>query len=313
MSDPVGLWATLVCLAAALALASCAVAEPDDDHPNVPFPTLGGKQFWRDVWWREGWRVQENVFTGHYRLLDAKDVRRAWGGEEACLAKGRALAPAGVARDELVVLLHGLIRSEGSMEPLAERLRARGHHVASVGYPSTRGAIEEHAAGVEVLLSRLDPPPRRVSFVTHSLGGRVAHALLVRDGAWKRATRPARLVQLAPPNAGSSFARAARRVPGLEAFVGPALEQVAAGPEDGTVDVEVGVIAASAGHGLGYNLLLPGDDDGVVSVDETRYDGPHEHATVRGLHSFVMRREDVAELVDRFLRAGTFEEEREDG
>ena len=37
---------------------------------NVPILTLGDKQFWGDVFVHAGWRIQENVFTGHYRLLD---------------------------------------------------------------------------------------------------------------------------------------------------------------------------------------------------------------------------------------------------
>ena len=47
---------------------------------NLPFPTLGGHTFWTDVATHEsGWRVQKSRLTGHYRLLDPKDGRYAWG------------------------------------------------------------------------------------------------------------------------------------------------------------------------------------------------------------------------------------------
>lgn len=27
-------------------------------NPNLPFPTLGGMQFWADLWVHSGWRIQ---------------------------------------------------------------------------------------------------------------------------------------------------------------------------------------------------------------------------------------------------------------
>lgn len=53
--------------------------------PNIPFPTMGGHVFWSDLAKVKGWRLQKNMFTGHCRILDPDDVRRAWGGESALL------------------------------------------------------------------------------------------------------------------------------------------------------------------------------------------------------------------------------------
>lgn len=49
--------------------------------PNIVMPTLGGKVFWDDLAESNGWRVQQNKFTGHCRVLDPDNYRRAWGGE----------------------------------------------------------------------------------------------------------------------------------------------------------------------------------------------------------------------------------------
>ncbi|MGN6547535.1 MAG: hypothetical protein ACTHK7_20955, partial [Aureliella sp.] len=38
-------------------------------HWNVPLPTLGGQQFWTDHRWNDGWRLQQNALTGHWRVL----------------------------------------------------------------------------------------------------------------------------------------------------------------------------------------------------------------------------------------------------
>lgn len=53
--------------------------------PNINFPTMGGSVFWNNLAEVNGWRVQRNNITGHCRILDADDVRRAWGGEDAII------------------------------------------------------------------------------------------------------------------------------------------------------------------------------------------------------------------------------------
>lgn len=60
-------------------MAGNAMAAEAGAWPNIPFPTLGGKQFWTDRYIYSGWRIQENVITGHSRLLDPGDMRRCWG------------------------------------------------------------------------------------------------------------------------------------------------------------------------------------------------------------------------------------------
>jgi hypothetical protein len=47
--------------------------------PNVAMPTMGGALFWEDVAEIKGWRIQQNVFTDHWRLLDPGNMRHAWG------------------------------------------------------------------------------------------------------------------------------------------------------------------------------------------------------------------------------------------
>ena len=61
--------------------------------PNIPFPTLGGKVFWNDIYVKDGWKLQKNMFTGHCRVLDPSNVRMAWGfSEEALLAELQKVA-----------------------------------------------------------------------------------------------------------------------------------------------------------------------------------------------------------------------------
>lgn len=55
------------------------------DFPNIPFPTLGGHVVWNNIVSSNGWKLQRNSITGHYRILDSKDIRRAWGTKETML------------------------------------------------------------------------------------------------------------------------------------------------------------------------------------------------------------------------------------
>src|SRR5271168_4217278 len=65
---------------------------PAKKHPKnatleTMMKTLGGRQFWGDVKFFRGWRIQQNVFTEHYRLLDPKDSRYAFGSFKTCCDK----------------------------------------------------------------------------------------------------------------------------------------------------------------------------------------------------------------------------------
>ena len=55
----------------------------DREMPNIPFPTMGGHVFWNTIASRGGYRLQQNMITGHARILDSDDIRIAWGGIDA--------------------------------------------------------------------------------------------------------------------------------------------------------------------------------------------------------------------------------------
>lgn len=279
---------------------------------NVPLTTLGGAQYWGDEMIRCGWRIQQNALTGHHRLLDPQDTRRAWGTFEACrvvLEERRIAERIEPPSQHLVVLVHGLFRTKSSFAKLERALREAGFDVEGVNYPSTRRSIAEHAAQLTRILDR-DEDHTRVSFVTHSLGGIVVRAALAQDAAWKQRIEVGRLVQMAPPNRGSIVAEALSDWIVFEWVTGKSGQDLSPG---GVAAVPppscpFGVIAGGKGDAEGYNPLLEGDDDGTVTVDSTRLDVEHEFLLVKALHSFVMSNERAISATVRFLRSGRFEE-----
>ena len=93
---------------------------------NLPTFTLGGRQFWADCHFFRGWRIQQHVLSGHYRLLDPSDIRRAWGTLDECQ---QALSEEKVARKldpmsgTAVITLHGILRSSKSWTDLQRVLQ----------------------------------------------------------------------------------------------------------------------------------------------------------------------------------------------
>jgi hypothetical protein len=46
---------------------------------SIHFPTMGGHTFWTNLCEYQGYKLQQNQFTHHARILDSNDIRIAWG------------------------------------------------------------------------------------------------------------------------------------------------------------------------------------------------------------------------------------------
>ena len=59
----------------------------------------------------------------------------------------------------------------------------------------------------------------------------------------------------------------------------------------------------------GYNPLVPGDDDGTVSVTSARLPGAADFLLVPCIHSFLMKNDTVIDSTVRFLESGQLRNE----
>lgn len=280
---------------------------------NVPWPTLGGKQIWADLFIHGGWRIQRNVYTGHCRLLDRNNIRRCWGTYEHCRGffdRQRQRFTVEPQARHIVLLIHGLGRSADAFNQMQEALRQAGYDAASVNYPSTRQSITAHAANLEHLIDALEDVDT-ISFVTHSMGGLVIRDMLSRDSAWKSRLQVHRIVMIAPPNQGSHLAERLRRVPGYQFLTGESGRELSSGVASmlPTPDAEFGIIAGGRGNDVGFNPLLPGDDDGFVTVAETWLDGVRDHMIVNTTHGLLDDHPITIDSTISFLRNGCFRQD----
>ena len=226
----------------------------------------------------------------------------------ACTVSGEgSSAPQG--RPECVVLLHGLGRTAASMEELEEALRQAGYVTANIDYPSRSESITALSTRVvaEGIGRCRKRGAERIHFVTHSMGGILVRLYLSRE----RPEELGRVVMLSPPNQGSEVADELRDNPVYQWFNGPAGQEL--GTEGlparlGPVDYPVGIITGNeaALWDLWFSRLIPGEDDGKVSVESARLEGMRDFLVVPYTHTFIMSREEVIEQVLHFLRTGRF-------
>jgi pimeloyl-ACP methyl ester carboxylesterase len=226
-----------------------------------------------------------------------------------CLALALIIVQSSLAsgETEMVVLLHGLGRTNRAMRPLEDRLSAAGFLVHSISYPSMRLSLAKLTAFIEHELATCCNTASRLHFVTHSLGGILVRAYL----ADNHPSHMGRVVMIAPPNRGSELSDLIRRSCLLRAVLGPIAPQL--GTEDDSFPnrlpppwFDLGIIAGIDSFNPVGGLLVPNPSDGTVSVASTQLTGMADFVTVRESHTFIMRSQEVADYVIRFLHTGRF-------
>jgi len=209
---------------------------------------------------------------------------------------------------ETVVLLHGLARSSGSMDRIGQRLEEAGYRVVNLSYPSTDFPVEELAVMVHEQVLRETPEAERIHFVTHSMGG-----ILVRyiQANWPLQNL-GRVVMLSPPNQGSEVVDKLGGFGLYQKINGPAGRQLGTDPATsiplqlGAVDFELGIITGDRSINWILSSLIPGKDDGKVSIERARIQGMTAFKVVHATHPLIMYKKSVIADILSFLKSGTF-------
>lgn len=206
-----------------------------------------------------------------------------------------------------VILLHGLARSEGSMEKLGDALSVEGHKAINLGYPSREHAIETLAVmAIEPALAACNDSTE-ISFVTHSLGGILVRQYL----ADKEIANLKYVVMLGPPNQGSEVVDKLRDIPGFYMLNGDAgmqlgTDQLSVPNRLGPANFDVGIIAGNQSINWILSMLIPGRDDGKVSIARTKLEGMNDHIVLPTTHTFMMQNAAAISQVIYYLANGSF-------
>ena len=209
-----------------------------------------------------------------------------------------------------VVLLHGLARTAGSMDSMGKHLNKAGYKVCNIDYPSRKHRIENLTSEFVVpeIQQCFGDVLTPLHFVTHSLGGIIVRQLAVEH----QQIKIGRVVMLSPPNQGSEVVDKLGTWGLFEWINGPAGKQLGT-TEDaipnqwGPATFELGIITGNRSINLILSTLIPGPDDGKVSIKNARLDGMQDFLVVEQTHPFIMANDTVQSQTLHFLQNGTFQ------
>jgi hypothetical protein len=203
-------------------------------------------------------------------------------------------------KQEIVVLIHGLMRTSASMNSLRANLEKRGYTVYSYSYPSAKNSIHEHALFLNQFIKKLliDNPAATLYFITHSLGGIIARDALATLST-KELKQVGSLIMLAPPNQGSALAKLSMQLfPMLSYFIKPLAELSS---EQGAYVHRVPIPKVKM-------AIIAGRYDAKVPPASTYLKGAGKPVIVNATHTFIMTNTQTQKLIIHFLQHGTFDE-----
>jgi len=209
---------------------------------------------------------------------------------------------------EIIVLLHGLGRSNASMWLLASRLEDAGYYVQRVGYSSLNQNPDDILKDVSSQINQCcRKHTQSVHFVGHSLGGLMVRAYLQNN----KVDKLGRVVLLGTPNKGTEAADHFSNSCLMD-ILGPTAK--ALGTDDKSFPKSlkvpyypVGIIAGEIKSKFN-DPVIPGKDDGIVSVEATKIDGMTDFIIIKTGHSMMRYNREVADQTIEFIKNGLFKE-----
>lgn len=218
-----------------------------------------------------------------------------------CLSSAMATA------SECVILLHGLTRSAASMNKMEAALQKQNYKVVNQDYASTKHSVAVLAQQVIPTALSACEGSESVHFVTHSLGGILVRYYIKHNTI----ENLGRVVMLGPPNQGSEVVDKLGGWKLFQWFNGPAGGELGTAVTDmpkslGGVDFELGIIAGRQSINLILSRILPGIDDGKVTIASTKLDGMTDHRVMAATHPFIMKNKKVIKQTLFFLKHGFF-------
>lgn len=117
---------------------------------------------------------------------------------------------------------------------------------------------------------------------------------------------------IAPPNHGSEKADyvfkyyLTRKIFGKKSFMELQTSNKNFFNNMGTPPCETGIILGGKGNSKGYSRIVPGDDDGAVSLESSMLDGITDIVQLNYTHTVLIFRQETVDNVLSFLSTGKF-------
>lgn len=212
-------------------------------------------------------------------------------------------------KKEIVVMLHGLARSDASFNKMDKSLQEEGYATCNISYPSTEYPVETLVEKFVLpdIKRCLKGNYSQVNFVTHSMGGIVVRYLATQ----KLPFEINRVVMLSPPNKGSEVVDTLGGLWLFKAINGPAGLQLSTKNDSlpnslGKADFELGIITGNRSINLILSTMIEGDNDGKVSVESAKLEGMKDFLVIEATHTFIMKNKTAIEQTKYFLKNAVF-------
>ena len=211
---------------------------------------------------------------------------------------------------ESVILLHGLARTEKSLLKIERYLEKQGFHVVNIGYPSRVKNIQTLSIETinQAVMECTKVNATKIHFVTHSMGGILVRYYLEVN----KIPNLGRVVMLSPPNQGSEVVDKLKDYAFFKWINGSTGQQLGTDKDSlpnniGPPEYEVGIITGDKTINPILSLIIPGKDDGKVSVEKAKLMGMKDFLVVHKAHPFIMNDENVIKQAVYFIENGIFD------
>lgn len=205
-----------------------------------------------------------------------------------------------------VILIHGVLSSPLSMLKIENALKDSGYKTINFEYSSRKEPIDTVISRLHKEITGISGTGKNIgsiNFVTHSFGGIIVRHYLEKH----EVDNLGRFVMIAPPNKGSEWSSILLEIPFFDWLLGSASQNLK--PEDISISpppCEFGIISGKSGLETGFNPLLDGDNDGTVTVEETRLEGMKDFIVITGQHTVLLGLDKTVKNVLAFLETGNF-------
>jgi len=117
---------------------------------------------------------------------------------------------------------------------------------------------------------------------------------------------------LAPPNQGTEVVDYVKDFFAYKWIHGPSGQELGTNPESvpnrlKPIDIEVGIIAGDQSLNPIFSALIPGPDDGRVSVERAKLEGMTDFLVISDTHTSVLKNPAVLKQIAYFLENGKFD------
>ncbi|WP_252730462.1 alpha/beta fold hydrolase [Colwellia sp. E2M01] len=211
--------------------------------------------------------------------------------------------------DELVVLAHGLGRSDWAMWRFAQRLENANYKVCRLDYATIGESVDTVLTQTTAQIDSCILHAPKVHFVGHSLGGLVIRAYLQQNIHKFSNASLGEVVLIGTPNHGSELTDHLND--SWLMAIGGGISRALVTGSNGLgnqleeLDINLGIIAGTKPSNLTSEYFI-GPNDGLVSVESTKLKSMSDFIAIEVGHSQMRYNLEVAEQTIYFLQRGAF-------